>query len=87
LSVSSIIGEVLNKTNWLDEATKATDSTSSLLPLLVKTAIDGYNAAKGGGSLLTVIADLEKDVAAYEAARSSNHAPAPTSPVAPSVEP
>lgn len=81
MSLSSIITEALGNVNWLQEAEKGVTITESLAPLLIKTATDAYNAAKGNGSLLTVIQDIESDLPAAEAAFTANNTqvvPAPT---------
>ncbi len=53
--------------------------------LLIKTAIDGFKLAEGGGSLMTLIGDIEKDIAAYESARSTNVAAGTVDPPVPAI--
>lgn len=80
-SLSNILGGFFRNVNWVQEAEKGVTVAESLAPLLVKTAMDGYNAAKGNGSLLTVFRDIENDAPALEAAFKANNtevtAPAP----------
>lgn len=82
MSISSIVTSALSGIDWFAEAEKATTDSDSLLPLLVKTAIDGYNAARGNGSILTVIGDVENDINTYTQKFNANQPQPNTAPPA-----
>lgn len=73
MSLSTIIADALSGVDWLGQAASGTNHTDSLIPLLIKTAIDGFKAAEGGGSLLTVITDIEADIPALIDAFTANN--------------
>ncbi len=65
---------ILEGVDWTAEVKKGTTVASSLLPLLVKTALDGAKVGSGGsGALLTLLADIEADINDVTAAFTANN--------------
>lgn len=86
-SLSNVLSGLVKDVNWLSEAEKGVTIAESLGPLLLKTATDGYNAAKGSGSLLSVLTDIERDIPAFEQAFRANNTEVALSAPAPAPAP
>lgn len=70
MSLVSILASV----DWLATAEKATTVAESLLPLLLKAALDGSKVASGDpAAIMALIADIEAGIHAYEAAMKANN--------------
>ena len=82
----TILLHALASINWLQMATEATTLAPSILPLLVKTAIDASQIGSDPAALMRFIQDLENDIGTFTSAVSANNAevgapaPAPEEP-------
>lgn len=82
--ISTIVEDALKGVNWLEQAQSGTTDSESIGPLLIKTALDGFRLATGGGSIMQLISDIEADIpAALAAFRANNTEQAPVPVAAP----
>jgi hypothetical protein len=72
---------IIEGINWLGAVEKGGTNADSLLPLLIKTALDGAKVGAGNpGAIMALLADIEADLPSILGLFTANNAEATPAP-------